>query len=729
MKERDDFSMASIHGFRGNRALCLAALGRHLEAMNEMQECEEELPSNPASYQEIQHAIDILSRSARIAMMVGLERIASQKALKGLALVRSLDEHDDAQLLKLLQSAGLDSVGFESRCLLELESSMLCDRGTERSLSSSLLGERFLVGIAKRQGRVRDAQQINRRILKRILAVPLAERSPQLRLSEWSCRLELGEYETATSLLRELSSGDLRPLLLGATFRSGLATKYLDSGRRAEAVGFLTQAMRKQADDLVQGRGRAIAPNDDRRTVSQVAAVIYAGTREMDGQVAGSYWIDSSMAAIRLLAQSRAIRKAGRRSKSDGEAESPTAVAMNDEIASCLLPQIQAKLLQTDVLVHYGHYVPRDDVNRLCQFVVTRNAVTRHELGRVWDVAVAAQAFRAKLKTGQSDFEAAKELGLRLGIPNLKLDQRKRLLISESINTASVPFAALVDLGGKRVVEKASVTQVSAMSALVNLRSSVNSARRVLLVGDVDFASPRDGWHFRTRWPALPATKTEIEDIRASTGGRPVTVLRGLDATKPKAVEAARHCRTIHFATHASVVAKEYSPFDPPVDPLRLSGIVLSGANAIGPAAILTGSEVCMLDLSETRLVVLAGCETSRGSQYADKSIASLRQAFHVAGARSVVSSLWKVDDASTAAFMKLLYHYMWAEDMQPEAAFRQAQVTLFRSPQLIPSLARARGPDFKKVLSRPANTELKARSETQTRLWAAFQFSGAAGR
>ena len=583
------------------------------------------------------------------------------------------------------------------------------------------------------QGRSLDGEAICRTLRDDLQQTPFDQMSMSEKNALAYCSLKLARAREWTPR-REVGLSPVHSWMSNSigglpTWIGEYAAVAFDSGDVVSASKLAKLAISNQHVSYLHLRQKLVSGAVPQRTVSQVAAVIYAGTREMDGQVAGSYWIDSSMAAIRLLAQSRAIRKAGRRSKSDGEAESPTAVAMNDEIASCLLPQIQAKLLQTDVLVHYGHYVPRDDVNRLCQFVVTRNAVTRHELGRVWDVAVAAQAFRAKLKTGQSDFEAAKELGLRLGIPNLKLDQRKRLLISESINTASVPFAALVDLGGKRVVEKASVTQVSAMSALVNLRSSVNSARRVLLVGDVDFASPRDGWHFRTRWPALPATKTEIEDIRASAGGRPVTVLRGLDATKPKAVEAARHCRTIHFATHASVVAKEYSPFDPPVDPLRLSGIVLSGANAIGPAAILTGSEVCMLDLSETRLVVLAGCETSRGSQYADKSIASLRQAFHVAGARSVVSSLWKVDDASTAAFMKLLYHYMWAEDMQPEAAFRQAQVTLFRSPQLIPSLARARGPDFKKVLSRPANTELKARSETQTRLWAAFQFSGAAGR
>ena len=72
-----------------------------------------------------------------------------------------------------------------------------------------------------------------------------------------------------------------------------------------------------------------------------------------------------------------------------------------------------------------------------------------------------------------------------------------------------------------------------------------------------------------------------------------------------------------------------------------------------------------------------------------------LQQAFHLAGCKDVVSSLWKVDDDATAALMGLFYRYLWLENKPPIEALRQAQLYLLRNPASLPALARRRGPSF----------------------------------
>src|SRR5262249_27793440 len=83
--------------------------------------------------------------------------------------------------------------------------------------------------------------------------------------------------------------------------------------------------------------------------------------------------------------------------------------------------------------------------------------------------------------------------------------------------------------------------------------------------------------------------------------------------------------------------------------PGLLSGSFLAGANR--PAAegqddgILTALEVAELDLSGVELAVLSACETGLGQVADSEGLPGLQRAFQVAGARSVVASLWQVQD------------------------------------------------------------------------------------
>ena len=97
-------------------------------------------------------------------------------------------------------------------------------------------------------------------------------------------------------------------------------------------------------------------------------------------------------------------------------------------------------------------------------------------------------------------------------------------------------------------------------------------------------------------------------------------------------------------------------------NPLLLSGLVFAGANRRARArdgaddGMLTAEEIAALDLEGTRWVVLSACGTALGAVRAGEGVLGLRRAFRIAGAGTVISSLWPVGDATTVSWMRQLY-------------------------------------------------------------------------
>ncbi|MEN0068140.1 MAG: CHAT domain-containing tetratricopeptide repeat protein, partial [Myxococcota bacterium] len=118
--------------------------------------------------------------------------------------------------------------------------------------------------------------------------------------------------------------------------------------------------------------------------------------------------------------------------------------------------------------------------------------------------------------------------------------------------------------------------------------------------------------------------------------------------------------------------------------PLFQSGLVLAGANR--PSAgtdngRLTAAEFTGVDLRGTKLVVLSACHTAEGEIRNGDGVHGLRRGLVLAGARTQVLSLWAVDDAATAAWMKAFYK-SFAKGRTAAESLRAAQRAVRARPQ-----------------------------------------------
>ena len=193
--------------------------------------------------------------------------------------------------------------------------------------------------------------------------------------------------------------------------------------------------------------------------------------------------------------------------------------------------------------------------------------------------------------------------------------------------------------------------------------------------GSLALRSPDD----RGRWGALPYTKLEIDSISLTLTGNEIatTSFEGAKGNEEsfKALSG-KAPDIIHLATHGFVIDTQKKAegnkfvegtfaISPREGYLTWTGLMLAGANNAWTGnfnldnvedGVLTADEISRLDLSNTKLVVLSACETARGKIDPVEGALGLQRAFKKAGVQTIVMSLWKVPDESTAILMTEFY-------------------------------------------------------------------------
>lgn len=156
----------------------------------------------------------------------------------------------------------------------------------------------------------------------------------------------------------------------------------------------------------------------------------------------------------------------------------------------------------------------------------------------------------------------------------------------------------------------------------------------------------------------LPGTEEEINAIKEllSGGNVPFELLLRADATEG-GIKENLNSQLVHIATHGFFLDGNSDEVD--FDPMLNSGLLFAGVsdnNQEGEDGILTAYEIMNLGLSNTDMVVLSACETGLGEVSSGEGIYGLQRAFFVGGAKTVIMSLWKVDDAATKDLMTAFY-------------------------------------------------------------------------
>jgi tetratricopeptide (TPR) repeat protein len=228
-----------------------------------------------------------------------------------------------------------------------------------------------------------------------------------------------------------------------------------------------------------------------------------------------------------------------------------------------------------------------------------------------------------------------------------------------------------------QILRVGNLREIHNLDPAINRISQSSTQKNALLVGNPDFYLDRNTLT-RTNplesLPLLPGTEAEVKNIETLLTSKnwKCTTLLGMYATE----QNVRNCKSpalLHLATHGYFISDtEHADLSGikgswlAKNPMLRSGLLLTGsASALAgyytspdeaEDGILTAYEVVSMDLSSTDLVVLSACETGLGEVQSGEGLLGLQRGFRIAGAKSIIMTLWDISDAVTSEVM--LYFY-----------------------------------------------------------------------
>jgi CHAT domain-containing protein/tetratricopeptide (TPR) repeat protein len=273
----------------------------------------------------------------------------------------------------------------------------------------------------------------------------------------------------------------------------------------------------------------------------------------------------------------------------------------------------------------------------------------------------------------------------------------KKLLIVPNGILQYVPFAAL-KVGNRYLVETNEIVSLPSASSLPALRNA-NRNRQTAEKAVAIFADPvfsEDDLRVKniaktTTSVKIPSNKNLETFAKLRGGFSRLRFSRGeanaISSLLPKEKTAVgldfsanldelkksnlEKYRIVHFATHGLV-----STQNPELSGLLFSLIDENGNQREG---FLRLNEIYNMKLN-AEVVVLSACDTALGKEIKGEGLVGITRGFMYSGAKSVIASLWQVDDRATSDLMKRLYEKMLKENLSPSNALRQAQLLMLKN-------------------------------------------------
>jgi CHAT domain-containing protein len=356
-----------------------------------------------------------------------------------------------------------------------------------------------------------------------------------------------------------------------------------------------------------------------------------------------------------------------------------------------LLKDFQTELKTTEATVEY---VFTDDA--LYALAISRNSAIVAKLGRRDTVEALIRAYQERLQSPTSSSEvdrAAAPVYRALLSPLRPLAGKSRIIVVPDGSLNGLPFDMLASAGGPSAATTPVVSFAPSATAFLALRkrtTAANSEVALLGVGDVPYDSfarklpnpSRGGGVFDAQkkpdLPPLPASRAEVESAVSIFAHGSVELL-GKQATEANLKkEQLDRFTIIHLAVHA---------FSDPRDQSR-AALLLAPDESGQEDGFLQPREISQLPIA-AKLVVLSACNTGAGPSFGQEGIANLARAFLIAGASSVVTTLWSVSDTGSSGLMTEFYRNLHTGQDVATALWSAKQALLRRfGPSILPTVA-----------------------------------------
>jgi CHAT domain-containing protein len=392
------------------------------------------------------------------------------------------------------------------------------------------------------------------------------------------------------------------------------------------------------------------------------------------------------------------------------------------------LADVQRAIPSDAVLIEFAIYRPFDprrsaqaygEPSYIVYVLNSRGEIGWKDLGPARGINETVTSLRRALRDPKSKdaLQLARVLDEKVMRPVRELvGDAGHLLVSPDGDLNLIPFEALVDEKGRHLVENYSITYLTTGRDLVRMKEPRASRNGPAVIANPVFGEQDPGQLLASasRAKSAPASKRRsITNTRglADTYFAPLSgtaleansikslfpeskLVTGATATETAVKELAAP-KVLHIATHGfflddggpgdsqNSTSRGFLAAPTSANPLLRSGLAFAGANTRGGKqddGILTALEATGLDLWGTKLVVLSACDTGIGEIRNGEGVFGLRRSFALAGAESLLMSLWPISDQVTRELMTKYYQNL-KQGMGRGEALRQVQLEMIKRP------------------------------------------------